>query len=623
MKKILINLFSFLLITAIALAAFYQLQSDTSTNNDSTVVQPVKKVIPPEERDPNRLWCKAHGLYEDECLICHPELANKQTQATSPDRDPNRLWCNEHSVYEDECFICHPELANKKVPAANQERDPNRLWCNEHSVYEDECLICHPELANQKEEQTSQERDPNRLWCNEHSVYEDECTICHPELENSKKTSMIDSRDPNRLWCKEHNLYEDECTICHPEIIKLMQPEKEMLEAQSQSALAGLFCNEHQLPEIECGICQPELAAKLQPGKGMKIRFASAESSRMAGVRTGKPQMGSALQELGFPCEVRFNQNQVAHISPLADGVIRRVHVELGDTVTEGQLLVEVASNQIAKAKSEYLKAIDQEHLKKLTYEREKNLHEKNITAKQEFEQAEAEYQVAKTETLTARQQLLNYGLTEEDIEQVRTQRSTSSTLKVRAPFDGTVVEKEAVLGESVAAGQAVFELVDLSSMWIDLSIPESHISHVRIGSPMQAEFPSLPDNQIVGNVTWISPQIDAQSRMLKIRAEVDNPNRVLKQGLFGQARLLSGDERHRLLVPNEAVQRVDGNPFVFARQDNDLYELRRVALGSRTNQMVEIVQGLSTEEEIVIDNSFVLKSELLKSRMGAGCVHQ
>ncbi len=415
-------------------------------------------------------------------------------------------------------------------------------------------------------------------------------------------------------------MYEDECTICQPEIIGVMQPEKQLVE--SYTFPTGLFCNEHQVSEIECGICQPQLAAKLQPGKGMKIRFASSDSSRMAGVRTGKPKMGAALQELSFPCEVSFNQNQVAHISPLADGVIRRVHVELGDTVTEGQLLVEVASNDIAKAKSEYLKAIDQENLRKLTFDREKNLSEKNITAKQEFQQAEAEYQVAKTETLTARQQLLNYGLTEEDIEQVRTQRSTSSTLNVRAPFNGTIVEKEAVLGESVSVGQSVIELVNLSSMWIDLSISESHISHFQLGSSVQAEFTSLPEKQIVGRVIWISPQIDAQSRMLKIRAEVDNPNHFLKQGLFGQARLLSGDESLRVLVPGEAVQKVDGNPFVFARREDDLYELRRVALGSKANQMVEILQGLSSEDEIVIDNSFVLKSELLKSRMGAGCVH-
>ncbi len=594
--NLIINLLGITLIT-IGVLYFFQKSNDLTASNVIEVFtnqnESSKSSIPPEKRDPNRLWCNEHGLYEDECVICHPELANANAQteakadSNTQQRDPGRLWCSEHGLYEDECAICHPELANAnaqteaKAASNTQKRDPGRLWCSEHGVYEDECVICHPELAKSNV-QTEVKVNPN-----------------------------AQQGDLNRLWCKEHGVYEDQCFICHPELAN-----------QENSGSQPLFCNEHQVFERECGICQPKLAAQLQPGKGMKIRFASARSSQMAGVRTGKPEMGSALQEHSFPCEVQYNQNQFAHISPLADGVIRRVHVELGDNVTEGQLLVEVASNQIAKAKSEYLKAIDQEHLKKLTYEREKNLSEKNITAKQDFQQAEAEYQVAKTETITAKQQLLNYGLTEEDIDQVRAQRSTSSTLKVRAPFDGAIVEKEAVLGESVKTGQAIFELVNLSSMWIDLSIPESHISHIQMGSLVQAEFPSLPETTLEGQVTWISPQIDAQSRMLKIRAEVENPNQVLKQGLFGQARLLNGDHRPRVLLPSEAVQKVDGNPFVFAQQEDDLYELRRVALGSKTNQMVEILQGVSPEDEIVIDNSFVLKSELLKSRMGAGCVH-
>ena len=69
---------------------------------------------------------------------------------THAERDPDRLWCNEHGVYEDECTICDPELA-----AAAEERDPNRLWCNEHGVYEDECTICHPEMALESSKTTT------------------------------------------------------------------------------------------------------------------------------------------------------------------------------------------------------------------------------------------------------------------------------------------------------------------------------------------------------------------------------------------------------------------------------------------------------------------------------------
>ena len=89
---------------------------------------------------------------------------------TAETRDPNRLWCNEHDVYEDDCCICHPELAavHGHAPAGEQEqkqaRDPNRLWCNAHGLYEDECLICHPELGEERRLSTGDAaRDPNCL----------------------------------------------------------------------------------------------------------------------------------------------------------------------------------------------------------------------------------------------------------------------------------------------------------------------------------------------------------------------------------------------------------------------------------------------------------------------------
>src|SRR5690606_19597274 len=101
----------------------------------------------PEDRDPNRLWCNEHGLYEDECVICHPELASNAVPLNEP-RDPNRLWCGEHGVYGDECVICHPELASKFGGRGHVAADGG-LFCNEHGVAELECGICHPEqLSN-------------------------------------------------------------------------------------------------------------------------------------------------------------------------------------------------------------------------------------------------------------------------------------------------------------------------------------------------------------------------------------------------------------------------------------------------------------------------------------------
>ncbi len=503
----------------------------------------------------------------------------------------------------------YSEEQNLKTQVDEHTRDPNRLWCNEHNVYEDECVICHPEIATKK---SSEKRDPNRLWCNEHNVYEDECVICHPEIA-SKKSS--EKRDPNRLWCNEHNVYEDECMICHPEIAKQKD------DGHKETA-AGLFCGTHQLLEKECGICQPQLAQQLKPGESMKVRLASMNAVQKGGIETGKPILGSLPTNKTFLSEVRFNENQYAHISPLADGVIQKVYANLGDTVEKGQVLLEVASNEVAKAKSDYLKSLDQLRLKEITYMREKELAEKNISAQQEFQQAEAEYQVAKTESMTCRQQLLNYGLTQQDIEFVKNNRDSTSTLKVRAPFDGTLTDKHAVLGEAVEAGESVFQLADLSTLWLELSIPESEIPHVKTGDPIHAEFNALPGTEVKGEITWISPIIDENSRMLKARAVIPNPEGKLKQGLFGRVHIVRNSNQERLIVPSGSVQKVDGKPFVFVKQGDDLFELRHIALGNKSNGQMEIAGGLSPEDEIVIANSFVMKSEFLKSRFGAGCTH-
>jgi cobalt-zinc-cadmium efflux system membrane fusion protein len=265
---------------------------------------------------------------------------------------------------------------------------------------------------------------------------------------------------------------------------------------------------------------------------------------------------------------------------------------------------------------------MDQENLKKLIYQREKDLSQKNITAKQEFQQAEAEYQVAQTETMTTRQQLVNYGLTNEEIELVKAERQNTATLKVRAPFSGSLIEKHAVTGEAIDAGEAIFQLANLSTMWLDLSIPESQLSVIQYGDTVQSSFSAWPTEVFNGIVTWISPQIDEKTRMIKARVEIPNLDHRLKQGLFGQVRILKSNNQEQWIVPSDAVQQVDGKSFLFVKTQDDLFELRHVVLGNKANQQIEIVEGLTLEDEIVIASSFVLKSEFLKSRFGAGCTH-
>lgn len=235
--------------------------------------------------------------------------------------------------------------------------------CTTHQLPIAECYVCDPAL-----------REPGRLWCNEHERYEDRCFICHPEL-----------KEAGRLWCDEHNLYEDECFFCHPEL-RASQDKSNGKEAATdkeakvqQSSSSALQCLEHGVLEEECGICHPDLLDTLLSGQGLKIRLESTESALKAGVETSTPTTKSSLAGLVVLSRVSYDLNHLARITPLTAGVVQKVFANAGDNVAKGQVLVEIVSPEVARSKSNYLSALDNEALKEIVFKREKGLVEKRF----------------------------------------------------------------------------------------------------------------------------------------------------------------------------------------------------------------------------------------------------
>jgi membrane fusion protein, heavy metal efflux system len=433
---------------------------------------------------------------------------------------------------------------------------------------------------------------------------------CYANEVHNKQTENV-VRDPNRLWCNEHGVYEDECFICHPEL----KPNN------SEVPSVELYCEEHRVPERECGICHPELSNSLDIGQGLKVRLESPESAVKAGVVTTVPDESKPSATHSVLCQVTYNMNHLARITPLTSGVIRRVPVDVGAYVSKDDVLVEIVSPEIASAKANYLTALTNETLKELVYKREKGLFEKKISSHREYQQALAEYHVATNTTNTRRQQLLNYGFTEVELQEIIETRSSSSILPIRAPFSGTIIKRNAVLGEAVELGNTLFSLADLSTMWLELSIPEDMLSFFKLGNTVEASFNSLPGKKMHGDLIWLASSIEEESRMLKARAIVNNPDFLLKHGMFGKSSLLSEQSNKGLYVPVESIQRFNKKSFLFVKLSDDLYEIRRVVPGSRHDDKIEILEGVSLHEQVVVTGSFTLKSEFLKSRLGEGCV--
>ncbi len=450
-------------------------------------------------------------------------------------------------------------------------------------------------------------REAGRLWCKEHSVYEDRCWECHPEL-----------RDSERAYCEEHGLYEDECFLCDPSRAAAGATDAEAAKKTTPAEKSALFCNEHQVPEHECGICQPELAGTLPVGESLSIRLASERSAELAGVTIARPVQGEGTSSIELLGEVRFDGNRLARITPLASGVLTKIHADVGQLVEAGDVLAVVNSPAVAEAKADYLSAQTALQKWQTASKRQSQLFKDRIGSQRAMEEADASSKQAQVASRLARQRLLNLGFAASDLTKLRDSRSA---LYLRAPFSGSVVNRSAVLGEAVDTSKALFEVADLSQMWIELSVPVEHAASIRKGTRIKVSLRSLEGPPIEGEISWVSPLTDERTRMVRARGILPNDKQILRHGMFANvaAVVTSHDEAVRL--PASAVHQIDNLPFVFVKAEEDLYSARRVEVGTRLpSDEFLVLAGISAEDNVVMTGGFSLKSALLAERLGAGC---
>jgi len=390
-------------------------------------------------------------------------------------------------------------------------------------------------------------------------------------------------------------------------------------DGHGHGALDGI-CGEHNVAEAVCALCQGSHIGDLPPGQGMKVRLADPDVAAKAGISLSRPQQISATSGIDMPGRVEFDRKQLAYLSPLASGVIRQVNVRPGVVVKRGDILAEISMPEVASVKAEFRTALARQPQSEATYLREKDLLERGISSRQEFQQAEMEYRANQSAIERYRQQLLSFGLSDTDFDRLSQPGETGRSVSLRAPFAGVITNVQTAVGEAVNAGTKLFTVANLNSLWIELAIPESRIYQVDVGSAIQARFDGLPGMVFSGQIFQVGAMIDERTRTLTALAEVQNPGRRLKVGMFGNVRILASEQTQGLAIPADAVQHIDGQPYVFIQEEPDLFELRRVTTGSKQDGLIVIATGLSTTDQVVSGQGFALKSEVLKARLGASC---
>ena len=338
-------------------------------------------------------------------------------------------------------------------------------------------------------------------------------------------------------------------------------------------------------------------------------------------IKFGTAGPGRLLTTIELPGEIMMDADHLAHIMPLLPGVVQEVRKKIGETVRRGDVMAVIASRELADAKAAYLAASERVALAQETFTREEQLWRKKISAKQDYLDARKSLSEAKIEHRSAEQKLRFLGFSDAFIEDLQKHPDRSLIRYViTAPIDGTVVQKHITLGEKVSHDTEIFTVADLSHVWIDLSVPQKDLVSIKKGQRTHISLGfGTPDAE--GKISYVSPMADRKTRTALARVVLPNPDRRWRPGLFVKARISIGELRLPLVVPKEALQRLENENVVFV-EVKEGFEARHVTVGRSDESNVEILSGLFEGERYAARGGFELKAVMMTRDMGAHAGH-
>ena len=199
--------------------------------------------------------------------------------------------------------------------------------------------------------------------------------------------------------------------------------------------------------------------------------------------------------------------------------------------------------------------------------------------------------------------------MTESQIEALERRGLADPVLTVYAPSSGIVMKRDAVPGKYVEPGTTLYEIADLSMVWISAEIYESEVAIMKVGQPAAVTFAAYPGETFNGKVAYVYPTLNTEARTVRVRLEFQNPGLKLKPGMYGNVTLRTAAVR-TLVVPKEAIVDTGLRQLVFMDRGQGRYEPAAVKVGRRSQDAVEVMEGLKEGDRIVTSANFLLDAE-------------
>ncbi len=384
-----------------------------------------------------------------------------------------------------------------------------------------------------------------------------------------------------------------------------------------------------------CGCHSPQLETKSEAAATAGNKGASDEvtlstqAQAEQRIEVAPVVLGTAVVSRRAKGHIALPDNATWRVGVVAEGRVERVYFNLGDSVEKGQVLARIHSHEVHDIRAEYANAVAErarlqaaEALAEKNYERSQRLYALKAesvsqveTAKQELVNAQSA--TGEADTIVLREETHLKEILDVQANVLVDNSDDADLIPVKAPANGRILQKNVTPGSTISPSTDAFVIGDLSRLWMLASVDAATLSKLHFGQMATVTLPDLPDASYSGKITNLGQEFDPVTRLMQVRIEIRNPDNRLRPEMLASAEFATGAGVPTVLVPQEAIQQINGQDVVFVRVAVNRFRVQAVQTGENIRGNMRILQGLKPGEQVITHGSFIAKSQLLKSTIG------
>jgi cobalt-zinc-cadmium efflux system membrane fusion protein len=326
-------------------------------------------------------------------------------------------------------------------------------------------------------------------------------------------------------------------------------------------------------------------------------------------IKVGYPTMVDLADKLQVPSSVEVDEERLVRVGSYVTGRIIDLYVTLGESVNAGDPLARITSPELTQAQLAYLRASSRKLLAHKAAERAHRLLEADVIPVAEVERRESELEVASAELEAAKDQLRLLGVDSAVLKELARQGRILPSVTINTSRSGIIIGRKVIVGQVVQPSDQLFQIADLSSVWVVGDVPEQIARNVRVGQHVEIHVPALGDKGFDGLIIFVADTVDPATRTVMVRTMVENPQRRLKPDMLANMHIT--DTLHKsLVVPEQAVVREANRDYIFLAKGNNQFLRVPVELGPEVADMRPVLKGVAIDQSIVVEGAFHLDNE-------------